>query len=39
MKIHENDKNSKKGSKKQFLTKKIVERSSVGPVSYPRCVL
>ena len=39
MKMHENDKNSKKVGKKQFLIKKILERSSVGPISYPICVL
>ena len=37
--MHENDKNYKKIGKKQFLIKKIVKRSSVGPVSYPRCAL
>ena len=39
MKIQENDKNSKKVGKKQSLTKKIVEGSLEGPISYPICVL
>ena len=39
MKIQENDKNSKKNWLKVIFNKKIVERSLVGPVSYPRCML
>ena len=37
--MHENDKNNKKSWQKAIFNKKIVERSLVGPVSYPRCVL
>ena len=37
MKIQENDKNRKKLVKAIF-NEKIVERSSAGPVSYPRSV-
>ena len=38
MKMQENDKIRKKLEKAIF-NKKIVETSSAGPVSYPRCVL